>query len=232
MGRIPSARRLPKKSRNRLRARAARTCHHGFLGVALLLALPCAAQMHERISVGVLGGGVATDSLDEFAQNSSESRRYTLGPLVEFHWRDRVGVASGFLYQRIGERGGTCVFTYCNLYRSRGHAWSVPLLLRWRFAGEATKPLVTGGYTYRRISRATREGESFRTGPVVSGEEVDYTIHRYTLQSPGENTHGRDRRWWHRVSHRPFSADAGSALYEVEPALLGGVRITRILHRL
>jgi opacity protein-like surface antigen len=156
----------------------------------LLLAFPCAAQIHERISLGVTGGGVATDSLDEFAQNTSESRRYTLGPLVEFHWRDRIGVASGFLYQRIGERGGSCAFTYCSFYRSRGNAWSVPILLRWRFAGEATKPFVTGGYTYRRISASIREGESFRTGPIVSGEEVDYTIHRYRQQSPGGNTHG------------------------------------------
>jgi hypothetical protein len=76
------------------------------------------------------------------------------------------------------------------LYRSRGTAWSIPLLVRWRFAGEQNRPFLTGGYTYHRIPGAVREGESFRTGPIVSGEEVDYTVHRYTQQSPGENTHG------------------------------------------
>jgi len=165
--------------------------HRFPLFVSLLIsASACLAQLPSRLSVGIVAGGVATSALAPEAANTSESKRYTLGPFAEWRLTAALRLHTGVTYQRIGQRGGGCTFTYCSTFGSRANAIQVPLLLRWRFARSAAIPFLTGGYSYRRITSGADQIDSWRSGPIVANEEVDYTVHHSTYRRPAENTHG------------------------------------------
>ena len=156
----------------------------------LIIGSSCLAQLSSRLSIGVLGGGVATGSLGEQVYQISESNRYTLGPFAEWRLTESLRLHTGVTYQRIGERQGGCFLTYCSVSGSRAHAVQAPVLIRWRLVHSATVPFVTGGYSYRRVTSRTSQTDSWRSGPLVSNEVVDYTVRHSTYHWPGENTHG------------------------------------------
>ena len=133
---------------------------------------------------------MATGALDPFARNTPEAKRYTVGPFAEWRFSNAWSLYTGIEYKRTGDRYASCTFTYCLESSARANLWEAPLLLRWRIGQAEVAPFVSVGYAYRRIAQGRGNLTSWRSGPIVLGEEVDYTVYSSTQRVPGENTHG------------------------------------------
>lgn len=156
-------------------------------GIILFLTavLPACGQL---LSFGIKGGGAATGGLDPSAQDVWEGKPYTIGATVEYHLPRRMAVEVDALYQRAGDRSMGCAFTPCSYSQLRAGIFEFPAQLKFRLLRRApATPFVAGGLAYRRVRTATGTALSWRTGPIVPNEVVDYTVHRSSISNPAEN---------------------------------------------
>jgi hypothetical protein len=94
-----------------------------------LMALGAAGQ---PLAVGVKAGPRLTNDFNGWAE--SESRRYAVGPAVEFRLPRRFAVEVDALYRRVGYRSDNAdIFGGMTYIRSRSSSWEFPLLLKRRF---------------------------------------------------------------------------------------------------
>jgi len=156
----------------------------------ICLAVAGNCSFGQLLSFGVKAGLRTNGALDPAAQHRDESKFYTVGPAMELAapWKWRVEVDG--LYRRMGDSGGDCVFTFCGFSRTRANSWEFPILAKRRFSIPGAAVYAGIGYSARRVGRATVQLVQYRTGPVFSGEVVDYTIQRSVRKSPAEVTHG------------------------------------------
>lgn len=117
-------------------------CSLLFLCVGILTAQP--------LSFGIKGGGRITSDLDSYF-STSESRRYTVGPMAT------VGLPFGFrlevdaLYRRVGYLvANSDILGGSSNLRERGNSWEFPIILRktlWRgiYGGVGYAPRVING---------------------------------------------------------------------------------------
>lgn len=155
--------------------------------ILALIASNCSFAQH--LSVSVLGGARLTGALDPDAQNRDESRFYTVGPTIEISLPSKLSLEVDALYRRMGDSGGTCVFTFCAFTRTRANSWEFPIILKRRLAIRGAAPFAGLGYSPRRVGQRTEQTVSYRTGS-VAGESVDYTSSHTTSKSPAEVSHG------------------------------------------
>jgi hypothetical protein len=152
-------------------------CKSAQFALILTVVLPAGAQ---RLSFGLKAGGWVTGALapDVSYGISSEAQRYTAGPAVEVRPTRWFGLELDALYKRAGYRSSNCQFTYCWFTLARGNAFEFPVLAKFRFRRSGLRPFVAGGPSFRYIGRQSAATLSWRTGPIVSGEQVDYTVRR------------------------------------------------------
>ncbi len=102
----------------------------------------------QRLALGVKGGVRATN---DFLSGSatSESKRYVVGPAVEFLLPHRLGIEVNALYRRFGYRDSGGSFFSSFTERNRGNSWEFPMLLKYRFVGRL---YAAGGYAPRTIN--------------------------------------------------------------------------------
>ena len=136
----------------------------------LIIASPCLAQLSSRLSIGIVGGGVATSSWNNFKPNPSESKRYTLGPFAEWRLTDSFRLHTGVTYQRVGQSDGGCFLTYCYFSGTRANTIQMPVLIRWRLVRSTAVPFLTGGYSHRRVTR-TAGLPAVPTRPITGGRD-------------------------------------------------------------
>jgi hypothetical protein len=135
----------------------------------------------QSFSVGVKGGVPLAGDLDSYWA-TSESRRYTVGPMVT------AGLPFGFrlefdaLYRRVGFRTANQDFgAYSE--RDRGNSWEFPILVRralWRgvYAGIGYAPRVINGSAHANYVT------------VVSINPLIRAYSEYTLPGSWDTTHG------------------------------------------
>jgi hypothetical protein len=128
-----------------------------FLPLALL---GCTAVFSQSVSLGVKGGARLTGDLLSSGETISESKRYTLGPTVEFRLPFRLGLEIDALYKRVGTREfNTDILGDQFRSRDRSNSWEFPILVKYRIPGKIARPYVSGGYAIRAISGSgTAEG--------------------------------------------------------------------------
>ena len=123
----------------------------------LLALLGCSTAFSQVVTFGVKGGARLTDDLQSspgvVSATVSESKRYTLGPMVEFKLPFHLGLEVDALYKRVG----TSEFEpgpqgYQERARDRSNSWEFPILAKYRFPGKRAKPYASGGYAIRAIS--------------------------------------------------------------------------------
>ncbi len=120
-----------------------------------------------------------------------EGKPYTVGATVEYRLPQRLAIDVDALYQRAGDRSMSCAFASCSYSQLRANIFEFPALLKFRFLRRApATPFVAGGLAYRWVRSATGTTLTWRTGPLVAGEEVDYTVHRFGISNPAENNVG------------------------------------------
>jgi len=107
------------------------------------------------VSIGARVGVPITDAFETFRGNDSRyftnTKRYLIGPTVEFRlpWRLSIGVDA--LYKRIGyeyQQTAPNVLTTGTVANS----WEFPALLRWEVLPGPIRPFVDAGMSIRHIS--------------------------------------------------------------------------------
>ena len=121
--------------------------------VLLFASFFAAIGFAQSFSFGVKIGARLTDDLPTNAVHPiSESRHYTVGPILEFRlWRG-IGVEVDALYKRLGQSELFNDF-YGDIFwrRDRSNSWEFPILAKYRFLRRHPSPYVSGGYAFRRI---------------------------------------------------------------------------------
>ena len=117
-----------------------------------LLSIPACAQL---VSVGVTGGLTLTN----LAPANNESKRFLVGPSLEFRLPANFAIEIDALYQRTGN---SAVFLYngpdnalqTNAIRYRNNVWTFPVLAKYYFGGTQKKlrPFVSSGWAIRHVS--------------------------------------------------------------------------------
>jgi len=107
----------------------------------------CSAQ---ALSVGAIGGGMATNDLTG-AGAASVSRRYVAGPALEIGLPFRFGVEVDALYRREGYQTAFSSFAYSVVSGERANSWDFPMLLKYYLPFAAIHPFIEGGYVPRVI---------------------------------------------------------------------------------
>lgn len=132
--------------------------------VGLLLTAPIStAQLG---SFGIKGGVPLTEVLEAKGrigdrQFLSQTRHFTIGPVLEVRLPAGLSVEVNALYKRFEQSGGS--ITAGERVRKSGSSWEFPLLGKYRFAGTVlARPYVEGGVTFHRISDVL---QPFRTLP-------------------------------------------------------------------
>ena len=113
----------------------------------LLFLLPTFA--FAQLSVGVKGGVPFNDILEgqDISQSIpliTETKRFTIGPAIEFRLPAGFSVEFDALYKRFDQVQGTETAT--------GDSWEFPLLGKYRFPIPLIRPYIEGGITFNHLS--------------------------------------------------------------------------------
>ena len=104
----------------------------------------------QELSVGVIGGAMATDDLTG-AGATSVSKRYVVGPALEIGLPLRLEVEVDALYRREGYQASFSSQFYTAFYDERANSWEFPILLKYRFPSPVARPFLEAGYAPRVI---------------------------------------------------------------------------------
>ena len=148
-------------------------CFCGGTAVACLLLAAASSAFAQHISVGVKAGVPLTGLLrTEYASGRccqevpTQTRRYTIGPVVDIGLRRGFGVEFGALYKRFDQQSYTLTttgFTMIDEETSEpiqqtagisavGHSWEFPVAVQYHFFKSAIRPYVEGGVSLNRLS--------------------------------------------------------------------------------
>jgi hypothetical protein len=160
--------------------------------VACLLLAATSSAFAQHISVGIKAGVPLTNlvgnnsgdapSLSEFP---TQTRRYTIGPVVDIGLLLGFGVEFGAMYKRFDQRSiaiTTIGFTTNDEtgypitqtagISAVGHSWEFPIAGQYRFFKSAIRPYVEGGVSLNRLSNAY----SVQMTPYPSPPQIPFTI--------------------------------------------------------
>ena len=137
--------------------------------MACLLLAAASSAFAQHISVGIKAGVpltdlVRTDSGD--VRTSTQTKRYTIGPVVDIGLVLGFGVEFGAMYKRFDQQSfavtttGYVIIDEEDSYpitqtagiSAVGHSWEFPLAVQYRFFKSAIRPYVEGGVSLNRLS--------------------------------------------------------------------------------
>jgi len=154
--------------------------------VCLLLAAASSA-FAQHISVGIKAGVPLTGLLRGRCcqEVPTQTRRYTIGPVVDIGLPLGFGVEFGALYKRFDQQSiavTTTGFTSDDEdgypiqqtagISAVGHSWEFPVAVQYHFFKSAIRPYVEGGVSLNRLSNAY----SVRMTPYPSPPQLPFTI--------------------------------------------------------
>jgi len=134
---------------------------------AILLVTSVSPAFSQVLTFGVKGGIPLTAAYSATRDFSATTRRYLVGPTVEFRLPQRFAFELDALYQRIGYSKASVLlpapgspFATSELYlvdslRVRGNSWQFPFLVKYHFKEEGAQPFVDAGPVYRYHSETT-----------------------------------------------------------------------------
>jgi outer membrane protein W len=143
----------------------------GATAVACLLLAAASSAFAQRISVGIKAGVPLTDLVRTNSGDvptSTQTKRYTIGPVVDIGLPLGFGVELGAMYKRFDQQSiavtitGYVVIDEDNSYAitqaagtsAVGHSWEFPVAAQYHFFKSAIRPYVEGGVSFNRLSNA------------------------------------------------------------------------------
>jgi hypothetical protein len=160
--------------------------------VVCLLLLAASSAFAQHISVGIkagvpLTGLLRSNSSDvrSYGEFPTQTKRYTIGPVVDIGLLLGFGVEFGAMYKRFDQQSlavTTTGFTTDDetgypIQQSAGisavgHSWEFPVAVQYHFFKSAIRPYVEGGVSLNRLSNVY----SFRNSPFPSPPQLPFTI--------------------------------------------------------
>jgi hypothetical protein len=126
--------------------------HGPFISIVLLAGQACLGQ---SVSIGVKAGGRLTDDMSSIGAATSESKRYIVGPTLEFGLPLGLSVEVDAMYQRQGYQASFSGPIGGSTDWVRANAWEVPVLARYKLPIPILKPYVEAGVAPRLMSGAS-----------------------------------------------------------------------------
>jgi opacity protein-like surface antigen len=124
-----------------------------FASLAMVTILPALAQ---PISVGVKGGVPITDAFETFRGNSASyatnTKRYLVGPTVQFNLPARFSIEVDALYKRLGYQYDQSLSNSTVSARTVANSWEFPVLVKFAILPGPVRPFVDAGGSFRHIS--------------------------------------------------------------------------------
>jgi hypothetical protein len=137
--------------------------------VACLLLAVASSAFAQDISVGIKGGVTLTDLAKTGTGDvptSTQTKRYTIGPVVDIGLLLGFGVELGAMYKRFDQQSFSVTtigyfmideedgypITQTAPISAVGHSWEFPLALQYRFSKSAIRPYLEGGVSFNRLS--------------------------------------------------------------------------------
>lgn len=147
--------------------------------MAFLLLAAASSAFAQRISVGVkagvpLAGLLRADSQDvrSYGEFPTQTKRYTIGPVVDIGLLLGFGVEFGAMYKRFDQQSlavtttGFVIIDEENSYpitqttgiSAVGQSWEFPVAVQYHFSKSAIRPYVEGGVSWNRLSNVYTPG--------------------------------------------------------------------------
>jgi hypothetical protein len=154
---------------------------------AVFVALGCSvftgSASAQLISAGVKGGVFLTEP---GSYGSNESKRYTVGPSIEFRLPYRFAAEVDALYSRVGETfqysftsiaGQLPGETTSVISRTRGNRWEFPVIGKYYFRSDRNlwQPFVGTGYAFEAIWFHTTTTTSVLSSSPVTNAPLTYS---------------------------------------------------------
>jgi opacity protein-like surface antigen len=142
--------------------------------------MPALLSAADKVSIGVKGGVPITDAVDTAqGQNSAyltNTKRYLVGPTVEFHLPARFSIEVDALYKRIGyqyDATGPVVTA-----KTVANSWEFPVLGKFEILPGPVRPFVDLGASFRHLSgvrqiRQTVSGATFNRVELNNASEFN-----------------------------------------------------------
>jgi hypothetical protein len=198
------------------------------LAVACLLTVTATSAFAQRISVGIKAGVPLTDVFETAHTDlpfEAQTKRYTIGPVVDIGLPLGFGVEFGAMYKRFDQKSMTITTTgFVDLGEDSypiqqragisavGHSWEVPVALQYHFFKSAIRPYVEGGVSFNHLSNVYRF-EPFRIGSPLPftfgprrgsfdrvgglfGMGIDFKLHVIHVTPGFRFTHYNEPRYW------------------------------------
>lgn len=132
--------------------------------LGFLLSAPLAFPIGP-FAVGVKGGVPFTSNFETGSAPgvtfTADTKRYTVGPVVEFRGPFGLGIEADALYRRLDfESQGNEVDIFVR-QKTTANAWDIPLLLKWRLTPGPIKPYFSVGPTFRYLSNLDQVRDFF-----------------------------------------------------------------------
>jgi hypothetical protein len=201
LGRFPASR-YPTDHKGMMEKKLARMML--VLGLAVL-------SPAQDLSVGVMAGIPLTRYFNTgtFAVRggavdySSTTRRYTLGPTVQWHLHPRFSLNVDLLYKRFGytqsENTSVSGITTTSTFTVTGNSWDIPVLANYRWQSRVS-PYIGGGFVVRYMrpghARGVRTVETATgtvTTPIDTEETLSVLLPGAAIAVGAEIGHGRLR---------------------------------------
>ena len=113
-------------------------------------------QLRSPVSIGVKAGVPITDFFQTIRGNNANyftnTKRYLVGPTVEFHLPARFAIEVDGLYKRVGYEYDQSLVSNTISSRTVANSWEVPALVKWEILPGPVRPFVDAGASFRHIS--------------------------------------------------------------------------------
>jgi hypothetical protein len=123
-------------------------------------------EFERRVSAGIKIGVPLTQVAETgIPGNEMQTKRYTIGPVVNISLLRGVNIEVGAMYKRINQQGLAAVLTgYVDLgddsyytrqfYRvsAAGRSWEFPIAAQYHFKSRSIRPYVEGGLSYNHLT--------------------------------------------------------------------------------
>ena len=170
-------------------------CLSSFCGgtaVACLLIAAASSAFAQHISVGIKAGVPLTNLVGNNSGVApccndfpTQTKRYTIGPVVHIRLLLGFGVELAAMYKRFDQRSIAITTTGVTTndetgypitqtagISAVGHSWEFPVALQYHFFKSAIRPYVEGGVSLNRLSNAY----SVQMTPYPSPPQIPFTI--------------------------------------------------------
>jgi opacity protein-like surface antigen len=147
----------------------------------LLTAVFAISGLAQPVSIGVTGGVPMTDFLNaahgDQASYATNTKRYTVGPTIEFHLPGRLSLEVDGLYKRVGYNFVGSDSTGNQLTaRTTANSWEFPITGKFEITPGPLRPFIQAGVSVRNISGIRQVQDVVQAG----------TLNQVTVSSPAE----------------------------------------------